>query len=90
MSRRRRTIGEVLRLRSTFDAAIHPFKEKIEAVQQFEDNKRAIDKIERDKEEEVIRQAEASRGYLEKKRAKETADQHYDQLINARSRRASG
>jgi len=74
-------LAKWLTLRSAFDSAIQPFMEKIQAVQDFQEKKGNFEQKAQEREKDVIRQAEASQPYLDKKHEKIKADQHYEQLI---------
>ncbi len=74
------TLSEWSTLRRSFDSALQPSIEKINAVRDLESKKAAIEKKAREREEAIIVEAEASKPYVDSKLAKENADRHFETL----------
>lgn len=74
------TLSAWLTIRSTFDSALGPFMEKINAVRTAEEKKAAINQRALEAEQAIIREAEAHKPYADAKHAKENADLHFERL----------
>jgi hypothetical protein len=71
-------LSEWSALRLSFDSALQPSREKINAVRDLESKKAAIEKKTNERVEDAIDKATENKAYVDSKLEKEKADQHFE------------